>query len=59
MEHQYAGIGDIERAQLSQLRLRMAILNTLVVLRDGNCASSNDKALACSQFLASLQKVNQ
>jgi hypothetical protein len=59
MENQYLGIGDVERAQICQLHLRVTALKTLVVLLNDNAASAGDKQLACSKLLLCLNKLTR
>lgn len=59
MENQYLGIGDVERAQMCQLHLRVMVLRTLIVLQNDTDGSDNDKQSACSQLLLVLEKVER
>lgn len=58
MENQFLGIGDLELAQMCQLKLRVSVLNTFIILQN-NSLSAADKHLACSEFLHSVDCVNK
>jgi hypothetical protein len=57
MENQYIGIGDVERAQICQLHLRVTALKTLAVLLSDSAASAGDKQLACAKLLRCLNRL--